>query len=401
MHLIEAYATSSGLKINKPFIYDKFFPVPVEKYISFQPFSKYNSKNYSYWNEVISIINPFLQKENIHIVQIGGPNDKPIQNCINFCGQTKIPHAAFIIKNSLMHVGADSFGAHVASGYGKKIVAIYSNNNINNVKPYWTKDQDMILLEPKRANKPNYSAEENPKTINQIKPEQIAKSILKLLNIKNELQYDTIFIGERYNDILLEAIPSLVLPPNMFPNINLNIRFDYIKDIEEKDYICTLGNLNIRNCSIITDKPLEISYFAQLKDKISNIFYDITHNNIDFEFVQKVKLFGLKIDFIFNKSRNQNEIDLNNKKLELIDYPELITIIETKDKPKNEIKECSFYKSKKILFANNNTFLSKAAFLENKPVSLTENLDISQSIKEIKDINSLIDEDGDYCLFYK
>ena len=31
-----------------------------------------------------------------------------------------------------MHIGADSFAAHIASGYGKKIVALYSNNNINN-----------------------------------------------------------------------------------------------------------------------------------------------------------------------------------------------------------------------------------------------------------------------------
>jgi hypothetical protein len=98
-------------------------------------------------------------------------------NCINLSGQTKIQHVAYLIKNAIMHVGADSFAAHIASGYDKKILAVYSNNNINNVKPYWTKVEDMVLLEPERLDKPNYSAEETPKTINNIK-QILARSYL-------------------------------------------------------------------------------------------------------------------------------------------------------------------------------------------------------------------------------
>ena len=65
MHLIERYATSCGVKIDKPYIYETFFPVNVEKYISFQPFSKYPSKNYDYWDEVVAVISPYLQQNNI------------------------------------------------------------------------------------------------------------------------------------------------------------------------------------------------------------------------------------------------------------------------------------------------------------------------------------------------
>jgi hypothetical protein len=108
----------------------------------------------------------------------------------------------------------------------------------------------------------------------------------------------------------------------------------------------------------------------------------------------------MKIDFIFNKSKNKNESVLNNKKLELIDYQEIINIVENTDKPTEEIKESKFYKSKKILFANNNTYLSKAAYLENKPVNL-DKLDVIQNIKDINNIDLLIEEDADYCLFYK
>jgi hypothetical protein len=400
MHLIERYATSVGLKIDKPFIYDKIFPISSEKYISFQPFSKYNSKNYDYWNEVISIIYPYLKKENIDIVQIGGQKDKSVENCINLCGQTQIPQAAFIIKNALMHVGTDSFGAHVASGYDKKIVAIYSNNNINNVKPYWTKKDDMILIEPERKNKPSYSAEESQKTINQIKPETIANGILKLLNITPLSDQQTIFVGNKYGHFIIESTPSIIIPPQILSNTLLNIRFDYINRIEEKDYACTLNNLAIRNCAIITDKPFEIQKLLQFKDKLVNILYDITLNPIDFNFINAVKFYGIKIDFIFNKSKNKDVGVLNDKKLELIEYPELINIIEVPIKPIEEIRQSIFYKSKKILFANNNTYLSKAAYLEDKPVNLNE-LDCNQKLSDINNVDLLIEEDGDYCYFYK
>ena len=114
--------------------------------------------------------------------------------------------------------------------------------------------------------------------------------------------------------------------------------------------------------------------------------YDITFKNIDFDFVNKVKFYGIKIDFIFNKSKNKDETILNNRKLELIDYPELINIIENQEKPKDKIQQSNFYKSKKLFFANNKTYLSYAAYLENKPVNL-DKLDVSQKISDINNIN--------------
>ena len=183
MHLIESYATSCGLKINKPFIYTNFFPLNTDKYISFQPFSK-PAKNYDYWQDVINLIYPYLKNEKIDIVQIGTKDDPKIDKCIHTCGQTNISQAAYIIQKSILHFGADSFGAHIASGFDKKILALYSNNNIENVLPYWSKKEDLVLLKPNINKKPSYASEENPKSINLIKPEEIASGILKLLNIQ-------------------------------------------------------------------------------------------------------------------------------------------------------------------------------------------------------------------------
>jgi hypothetical protein len=398
MHTLEQYALSCGLKIGKPYIYQKYFSVPFQKYITFNPFTKSNSKKYSYWQEVIDLIFPVLQKNNINIVQLGLTDDPSYNKCLNIKGQTNVNQMSYIINNGLLHFGVDGFPIHVASSFDKKIVGLYSNNYISNSRPYWSNSENVSLIQANlNGKKPSYLIEENPKIIDNIKPEEIAISILNLLDIKETLNHETIFIGQRYHDILIEAIPSVILPNNIFSNIPLNIRLDYVDKIEEQDYISILNNLNIRKCAIITDKAIEVEKLAQLKDKITNIFYDITFNDIDHDFINKTKFFGIKLDFIFNKFKNKDEEALNNKKLELIDCPEIINIVEKQEKPIEEIKKSKFYKSKKILFANNKTYLSKAAFLEDKP---TQTLAF-QPIDDIQNIDLLIEEDSDFCLFYK
>jgi hypothetical protein len=402
MHILEQYALNCGLKIDKPFIYEKYYPVPFEKYITFNPFGKFNSRKYSYWQDVIDLIHPILSENGIGIIQIGGANESGYHNCFQLMGQTNFNQTAYIINNSLLHFGVDSFPIHIASYFDKKIVALYCNMYASQSKPYWSTSKNIKLIQADlNGKKPSYAAEENPKTINNIKPEEIANAILDLLNINNTINQKTTFIGDKYGTVLLESIPSIILPPNIFPNVLLNIRFDYIEQIQENDYICTLNNLNIRNCALITDKPLDIQKLLQLKDKIVNIFYDITNKNVDTDFIDQVRSFGIKIDFIFNQeSNNENEI-LNQKKLDLIEYQDNINIIENSSKDFNLIKNSTFYRSKKLLFANNNVYLSKAAYLENKSIELNANLDISQKLSDISDLESLIKNDSDYCLFYK
>jgi hypothetical protein len=398
MHLVETYSLSTGSKIKKPFIHKKFFPLPFDKYITIQNSSGMQGKCYDYFQEVVNFVYEDLGKAGYKIIQIGAKEDKALNNVFHLQGQTNINQTAFILENSKLHIGNDSFAIHMCSAFDVPLIGLYSVSSPEIAGPFW-KNKNQICLTPKNWN-PSFNPNESPKRVNEIKIESIIESIQTLLNINLSQNIHTIFIGERYGHILLEAIPSIILPNTVFPEVPLNIRFDYIDKIEEKDYICTLNNLNTRKCAIITDKPLEIEKLFQLKDKIINLFYDITFNDIDLNFVNKIKSLGMKIDFIFNKSKNKNESVLNNKKLELIDYQEIINIVENTDKPTEEIRESKFYKSKKILFANNNTYLSKAAYLENKPVNL-DKLDVIQNIKDINNIDLLIEEDADYCLFYK
>jgi hypothetical protein len=347
MHLIERYATACGVKIDKPYIYETFFPVNVEKYISFQPFSKYPSKNYDYWDEVVAIISPYLQKNNITLVHIGAKDDKAVNNTLNLCGQTDISQAAYIIKNSIMHVGADSFAAHIASGYGKKIVALYSNNNINNVKPYWTKEEDMILLSPKINKKPQYSANEFPKSINNIKPEDIAESILKLLNITYSNLPKTVYIGNEYINKTLEIIPDKAINPAQIGLDTIVIRMDYVFNEQVLELF-----LQQKKCIIFTNKPINEELIKKYKKNISQLIYLVEKDN-DITFIKTLK--RNTINAVFTSYLSEEE--LNQFKLDYMDYGLIIK----RDYPTDKIETTnnSYFKSSRILISSEGQFNSK------------------------------------------
>lgn len=351
MHLIERYATSCGVKIDKPYIYDTYFPLTVDKYISFQPFSKYPSKNYDYWDEVVSIISPYLQQNNIHLVHIGVKDDKAVINTINLCGQTNIPQSAYIIKNAMMHVGADSFAAHIASGYEKKIVGLYSNNNINNVKPYWTKEEDMILLSPQINKKPQYSVNEAPKSINNIKPELIAESILKLLNIKYSNLPKTIHIGDEYTNKTLEIIPDKPLNPAQINIDNIIVRMDYVFNEQVLEFY-----LQHKKCMIFTDKPINEELIKKYKSNILQLIYIIDENN-DSCFAKVLKNNAINTNYISYLP----EEELNKYKLNYMDYGLIIK----RNDPANSINITNnmYYRSSRILLSSEGQFGSKYQWL--------------------------------------
>ena len=146
-HLVETYALNCGLKIGEPSIIEKFYPINLDKYITFHPNSKYDSKSYDYWQEVLDIIAPPLKEMGISIVQIGSKGDRPFNYAQHTQGSTNIGQVAYILNGAQLHLGVDSFPTHVASSYRKKIVCLYSNTYADIVGPYWGDEKDHILLQ--------------------------------------------------------------------------------------------------------------------------------------------------------------------------------------------------------------------------------------------------------------
>lgn len=400
MHILEQYSLSCGLKIDKPYIFEKFFPIPFDKYIVLDVSSEFENQKYNYWKEVIDFVAPYLDKNNIKIIHLINENETILNNCLTVQAQLLTPnHKAFIIKNSLMYVGTNNFDIQLASSYDKQIVSLYSNLLPNQIGPFWSNQNNIKLLTPDfKDKKPSYFTQENKKLINTIKPELISKSICDLLEIKDINYNKTLYIGDRYGIPILEAFPDQVIPQSLFPNYLLNIRLDYKENLEDSDYNYILSNLQLRPCALVTNKKINLQPFLQFKERVTNIFYDITEN-IDIEFINELNFYGFKFILIFNESENNTDI-LNNRKFELIDIPQNIEIVNKNTNLDIDIKENTFYKSFKFIFKNNKVYNSKSASIQDIPLSNIQNIDEIQILK-IKDQKLFFKEDLEYSYIFE
>jgi hypothetical protein len=395
MHLLETYALSTGSKIKKPFIIKKYFPLPSNKYITIQNSSGMSGKCYDYFQDVIDFLYEKLNAAGYQIIQIGSKEDRPLNKVLHLQGQTDINQTAFILNNSNLHIGNDSFAIHMCSAFEIPLIGLYSVSSPEIAGPFW-KNNKQICLTPKSW-KPSFNPNESPKKVNEIKIEEIIEAVETLLFNKIETKIKTLSLGQEYNKNLIETVTNQIIPPQIFQGQVLNIRIDYNQeDLDDNDYNCLFNNLNIRNCVWITDKKINLKPFFQLKDKIPVIFYNIT-NNVDIDFINEANLLGFKLSCIFDLK--DNEEILNQRKLDLIDVPQSIEIINANSDFNIDIKDDVYYKSNKILIANNQLFLSKTAYKENKPVN-NNNFPLFQKLSEIQDLESFIKDDLKYSLVF-
>ena len=358
MHLVEQYALSCGVKIDKPHIETSFFPVPFDKYITIHASSGMESKNYDYYNDVIEMIMPYLAKENIKIVQIGAKDDINLNMCEHFNGTTNLKQTAYIIKNSLLHFGNDSFSAHVASGFNKKIVCLYSILYKECCGPYWGNKDDHILLESHRNGlKPSFSNKESPKTVNLIYPEEIAKSVLSLLGIKNKLnKIETFHIGKDYQSPTLTVIPNHVMPQNFLKGQPANIWGHEFFD--EQNIVQWAYN---RKCNIFLDKPMSVKYLNLIRKNINQINFFVSKDT-DPEYFTALERGGVKFKLICEKKEN-----LNDLKIQFFDWDINYITKTTKKDLDNIDKLCdnTRYQSKLKIISNSKIYNSKAAWIHN------------------------------------
>lgn len=357
MRLLDTYATNTGSKIDKPFIYTKYFPLPLEGYITIQSQTPYDSRNYSYWQEVINLIQPFLSKANIHIIQVGTKDERQLGGVINLLGQTNINQLAYVIQNSKLHFGADSLCVHLASSFDIPIVSLYSISNPNVAGPHFgNKDKHILLKGYERIGnkKPSYSQVESPKSIDTIKPEEIAEGILKLLNIDFPKMPETVFIGQDFNVKSFEIIPDQPLDLNSIPIENPIIRLDYSFNEEVLESI-----LSQRKSIIFTNKPIKKDIIERYKQNINQLIYIIEENN-SVNFVKLLKTNSINYVLL---SFLPEEV-LNKFKIDYMDYN---LIVNRKHKTKEETKISNidnlYYNSSRTLYSSKGKSVSRYDWL--------------------------------------
>lgn len=365
MNLINTYSLNTGSKIDKPFILDSYFPLPIEKFITFQAQAKYEAKNYGYWRDVIDMIFPILSKFGIKIIQLGTEKDFPYNKTVDLRGKTNLQQLAYIIKNSLLHFGPDSFDVHLASYYDIPVVGLYSVTYSGIGGPCFGSKEKQILFEGYKnigTKKPCFASNENPKSVNTIKPEEIANSIFKLLNIQFSVPFETVYTGVKYNNhIIREFIPNshMMVSNSEAP---IEIRNDLCND---EIYLNSCLEY-YKNNVIVTDKPINLDLVKHYKKNIATVAYKITQNDYP-GFVKDLISLGVPVILVSNMS----EEEVQNKK---IDYYEIgkITFLDRADtnivdKLRKDIDNL-YYRSNKIIASNGKMYSSHANIEANKPM---------------------------------
>jgi len=357
MRLLDTYATNTGSKIDKPFIYTKYFPLPQQEYITIQSQTPYDSRNYSYWQEVINLLQPFLSKANICIVQVGTKDEKQLGGVVNLLGQTNINQLAYIVQNSKLHFGADSFCVHLASSFDLPIVSLYSISNPSVAGPHFgSKDKHILLKGYERIGnkKPSYSQVETPKSIDTIKPEEIAEGVLKLLNIEFPKMPETVFIGQDFNVKSFEIIPDQPMDLSSIPVENPIIRLDYSFNEQALESI-----LSQRKSIIFTNKPIKKDIIEKYKQNINQLIYILEEDN-SVNFVKLLK--SNSINYVL-LSFLPEEV-LNKFKIDYLDYN---LIVNRKHKTKEETKISNidnlYYNSSRTLYSSKGKSVSRYDWL--------------------------------------
>lgn len=367
MKLLDVYALNCGAKIDKPFIYETYFPLPLDKFITFQAQSQQHidAKNYAYWQDVIDIINPVLHKLNIKIIQVGQPHEQHYQNIIDIRGQTSTHQLAYVLNHSMLHFGPDSFCIHLASAFDIPLVGLYSSTMPEIAGPQFGTPEKQVLFkcyERLKNKKPSFAVQEDPKSINTIKPEEIAAAVFKLLKVDFQIPIETVFTGKKYSSqILRELIPN---SPNMVgsPHEPIEIR----TDLFHEDNLLGHHLTYLQKAMIVVDKPINIQLLKHFKAHIPLVVYKIKENDNP-KYVKDLVNAGFNTLLVSELPENI----LNNKK---IDYYEVGPInyagpidADTVNKLKPDLNKL-YFRSCKYIANQGQLFASHASVKQNLPL---------------------------------
>ena len=349
MHLIERYSLSTGLKIDNPHISSPFFPVAAERYVVFHTSAKDNLRDYDFWPEVKAFLEKTFEKLGLKTVQIGLEKDPSIKCDIDLRGKTTMNQMAYVIKHCDCFIGVDSFPAHLAGAFNKKMLAIYANSYSACVEPYWGDKSNQKIIETHRPNgeKPTFSFNENPKTVNRLKPDEIAKHFCDLICPENSKSIATVhYVGSKYKMEQIEIIPD---EPYKIQHPNLFVRMDLLHNEDNLNNI-----LQTSVASVVTRKPIDDQFLNS--SRIKNINY--VSDEFDEEFVKKILNRGIQMNLICTDKNKLKDQRVKFFDFKILPFDEQEKIENSKKEVEEEVAKNSSIASRKKIIKNQKEYNS-------------------------------------------
>lgn len=341
MNLLKSFKTTTGLEPGKAHIYEKIFPLAFDNYIILETQSADPNKNYCFWSRIIELIKPILTKENVNIIHF--IDDKRYHfDDIYIDSSVLLAQKAYLLTKAKLFCGASKIYSLICSEYGIKQCYLKYDYYVDNI----SEQENVINSDFKRKN----FANPTPSPINNIRPEEIAKKIIKML-FNYEPEFDnTISIGRVYATQSIEIIPDNVFNIKSDGKNEIVIRMDYLFSEDNLD-----KQLDLLAASVVTNKPINKNILIRHSRKIKKLYYKIEKDS-DAEFVNLLESLGIDFELITSLT----EEDLNKEKIKYMDFKKInrLNVLDLKfldglDKSK------VYFKSNKIVVKSGKTFCSR------------------------------------------
>ena len=341
MNLLKSFKTTTGLEPGKAHIYEKIFPLAFDNYIILETQSADPNKNYCFWSRIIELIKPILTKENVNIIHF--IDDKRYHfDDIYIDSSVLLAQKAYLLTKAKLFCGASKIYSLICSEYGIKQCYLKYDYYVDNI----SEQENVINSDFKRKN----FANPTPSPINNIRPEEIAKKIIKML-FNYEPEFDnTISIGRVYATQSIEIIPDNVFNIKSDGKNEIVIRMDYLFSEDNLD-----KQLDLLSASVVTNKPINKNILIRHSRKIKKLYYKIEKDS-DAEFVDLLESLGIDFELITSLT----EEDLNKEKIKYMDFKKInrLNVLDLKfldglDKSK------VYFKSNKIVVKSGKTFCSR------------------------------------------
>lgn len=303
MRLLERYALATGLKIGKQHLIERFFPLPFTRYITLHASSGMAGKNYPFYSAVVDLIKPLLTAQRIEIVQMGTKDDPAISGCYHIMGKDNVHQASYLIRGALLHLGNDSVWGHRAGHLGVPLVQPWGPTDPANHSSLEHDPAKTIFLESHRWGRhPTFASQENPLSIALIDPFDMARAVLKLLNIESTITQKTLNIGGAYTQPILELVPNVVPAPSFNPDLPLAVRMD----LDHNEQILAQVLQSGRKVNIVAKNPVSLPLLAHFKDRVLSVNLEVDESTPR-EYVTQVKKL-IKQHTFFTRSANEDVV---------------------------------------------------------------------------------------------
>ncbi len=321
-NLSQALANAVGIKLPKETskIPSNYIPAP-EKYIVIYNGGDEQAKVYDHYNIVLDLCITKLKEEGIEVIQIGDEQDTLLRHVIDYRQRVTFRQKCFLLERAKAYLGNDSDCNYIAGAAKTPIVSPISADHAQVTKPHYIGDH--VYLESHRnGNKPSYGLVETNKTINLIKPEEIAQALFDLLKIDYKVSIETVKVGIDFYSSQLDFLCDYPIEADAFKDRKIVARMDL-----NYNHQALAQCLYFYKCAIVTAKPLPQYILEKFRDKIEFIvillekgyskgFIDqVARSGINYTIISEFKgkvLADAKLDLIdFNPIRTKKTVDIS------------------------------------------------------------------------------------------